>query len=66
VDAQTGEYLERAAQLVGLEIDEAHRPGGERFLALAAEMAAVLERLELDDAELALAPVFRPPEPGGG
>ena len=58
------EYVDRAAALLGLAIDEGQRPGVERFLALAAEMAAILETVDLDDAELALAPVFRPPELG--
>ena len=46
-----------------LPIAEAYRPGVARFLELAAEMAAVLEAVDLDDSELALAPVFRLPDP---
>ena len=48
---------------VGLTISAAHRPGVRRFLQIAAEMAATLDRVELDGAESALAPVYRPPEP---
>jgi hypothetical protein len=46
-----------------VSVVEAWRPGVARFLALAAEMAAVLEAVPLDEAELELAPVFRLPEP---
>jgi hypothetical protein len=55
-------YIDAASAATGLAIAEAHRPGVARFLALAAEMAAVLEAVPLDDGELALAPVFAPPD----
>jgi hypothetical protein len=55
-------YIDAVAAAVGLAVAEADRPGVARFLALAAEMAAVLETVPLDDAELALAPVFLPPD----
>jgi hypothetical protein len=58
-----GAYIDAASAVVGVGIDPAWRPGVARFLALAAEMAAVLEAVELDDAELAPAPVYLPPEP---
>jgi hypothetical protein len=57
-----GAYIDAASAAVGVGIDAAWRPGVARFLALAAEMAAILEAVELDDAELAPAPVFLPPE----
>jgi hypothetical protein len=55
-------YLDAASAMVDLPIAEAHRPGTMRFLALAAEMAAVLDAVDLDDGELALAPVFLLPD----
>jgi hypothetical protein len=55
-------YLDAASAAVGVGIEAAWRPGVARFLALAAEMAAILDRVELDDAELAPAPVYLPPE----
>ncbi len=57
-------WIDAASAVVGLPIAEAHRAGVERFLALAAEMAATLETVALGD-ELALAPVFRLPETDG-
>jgi 1-carboxybiuret hydrolase subunit AtzG-like len=59
-------YLDAASALLGLEIADAQRPGVARFLALAAEMAAVLEAVDLDDAALELAPVYLPPDPDLG
>lgn len=53
-------HIDAASALVGLTIAEAHRPGVARFLALAAEMAATLETVDLGDT-LDLAPVFTPP-----
>jgi Protein of unknown function (DUF4089) len=59
---QDAAYVDAVAAMIGLPIAEAHRPGVERFLAIAAEMAAVLDRVPLDDGLLDLAPVYRPPE----
>jgi hypothetical protein len=56
-------WIDAASAVVDLPIAEAHRPGVARFLALAAEMAATLEAVDLDDGELALASVFRAPAP---
>ncbi len=55
-------YAEGMAGPVGLVIAPEYRAGVARFLAIAAEMAAVLETVELDDAELDLAPVYSLPE----
>ncbi|MTH79243.1 DUF4089 domain-containing protein [Paracoccus aestuariivivens] len=55
--------MDAASAMVGLTIAGEYRPGVARFLAVAAEMAAILEAVPLDDAELALAPVYRPPFP---
>ncbi len=54
-------FIDAASAVVGLPIAEAWRPGVARFLALAAEMAATLDTVDLGD-ELALAPVYLPPE----
>ena len=58
-------YLDAASALSDLPIAEAHRPGVLQFLAIAAEMAAALDKVSLDDDELALAPVYAPPEISG-
>lgn len=52
--------IDAAAAQVGLPIAAGHRPGVRRFLAIAAEMAATLDQVDLDADELALAPVFTP------
>jgi hypothetical protein len=57
-------YIDSASAVVGLTIAEEYRPGVARFLALAAEMADLLDAVDLDDAELALAPVCLPPAAG--
>ncbi len=62
-DAELDAFLEAAAKAADLGIAPEHRPGARRFLTLAASMAAVLDRAPLDEDELALAPVFRLPEP---
>lgn len=54
-------WIDAASAVVDLPIAGAYRPGVARFLALAAEMAATLETVDLGD-ELALAPVYLPPE----
>jgi hypothetical protein len=54
-------YIDAASGMVGLTIPETWRPGVRRFLGIAAEMAAVLEAVPLQDGELALAPVYRLP-----
>jgi hypothetical protein len=57
-------YIEAVSAVVGLTVAEAFRPGVARYLALAADMARTLETVELDDGELALAPVYLPPDAG--
>lgn len=57
---KSDDYVDAAAALIGLPLAPEWRPGVVRFLDLAAEMAAVLEQVELDDAELVQAPVFVP------
>ena len=57
-------YIEATSGLVGLSIEASWMPGVARYLDLAAEMAALLETIELDDAELVLAPVFTPTDLG--
>jgi hypothetical protein len=57
-------YIDSTSAVVGLTIAEEYRPGVARFLALAAEMADLLDAVELDDGELALAPVYLPPASG--
>jgi hypothetical protein len=59
-------WIDAASATVGLPVADAYRPGVRRYLALAAEMAALTEAVALDDGELALAPVFRLPEAGQG
>ncbi|HEY0275499.1 MAG TPA: DUF4089 domain-containing protein [Paenirhodobacter sp.] len=55
-------YIDAASALVGLSIAEPWRPGVRRFLQVAAEMAATLQAVPLDDGELALASVYRLPD----
>jgi hypothetical protein len=50
-------YATQASAAVGLEIAPAHRPGVEMNLALAARMAALIEKMPLGPAQEA-APVF--------
>lgn len=54
--------LDAMAALLALPVDPAHRPGVLRFLGLAAEMAAVLERVPLDPGSAPLAPVLCLPD----
>ena len=61
----TTDHIDAVAELVGLRIEPEWRLGVERFLALAADMAAVLETVELDDGELIQAPVYAPPDTTG-
>ena len=58
-------WIDTASAAMDLPVAGAHRQGVVRFLELAAEMAAILEAVPLDEAELALAPVFRLPEGEG-
>ncbi|WP_194137475.1 DUF4089 domain-containing protein [Salipiger mangrovisoli] len=55
-------YIDAVSAAMDLPIGPDHRPGTARFLAIAVEMAAILETVDLDDAELVLAPVFRLPD----
>lgn len=59
-------YVDAAAELLDLPIEAEWRPGVARFLGLAAEMAAILDAVALDEDEIAPAPVFRLPEPEAG
>lgn len=56
-------YLDAASAAADLPVAPEHRPGALRFLVLAAEMAAALEAVPLDESDLSLAPVFRLPDP---
>jgi hypothetical protein len=55
-------YIDAAAGMVGRTNTADCRPGARSFLALAAEMAATLETMELPDDDFALAPVLRLPD----
>ena len=55
-------YIDATSAIVNLPIAEDFRPGVAGFLQLAADMAAVLEGVDLDDGELALAAVYAPPD----
>jgi hypothetical protein len=55
-------YIDAAAAVVGVRIEDAWRPGVARFLDIAAGMAAILDTVPLADDDLAPAPVFLPPE----
>lgn len=57
--------IDGVAALVGLTITPEQRPGVARFLALAADMAALVEAAPVDPDHLALAPVFVPVAPAG-
>ncbi|MCR8547424.1 DUF4089 domain-containing protein [Salipiger sp. P9] len=59
-------YIDAVSELMDLPVAAEHRPGTARFLGIAAEMAAILDTVPLDDAELVLAPVFRPAPRGEG
>ncbi len=54
IDAMSG--------VVNLSIDEEFRPGVRTYLAIARDMAAMLDTVTLADDELVLAPVYTPPE----
>ena len=60
----TDAYIDATAGLLGLTIEPEWKPGVAKFLGLAAELAATLEAVPLDDGELVLAPVYTPPERG--
>ncbi len=55
-------YIDAVSAPIGLRVAAEHRPGVTRFLVLATEMAAVLDGVALDEDDLALAPVFTPPD----
>ncbi|MFT6773314.1 MAG: hypothetical protein ACJA1L_001024 [Paracoccaceae bacterium] len=55
-------YIDAASALVGLPIAPAHRPGVATFLAIAADMAALVNAAPLDEAEQQHAPTYLPPE----
>jgi hypothetical protein len=59
-------HIDATAALIALPVAPERRAGVARFLELAAEMAATLDRVELDDGGLDLAPVFAPPDLAGG
>jgi len=52
-------YVDAAAQLVGLPLDPAHRPGVVLNLGRIAQMAALVMEFPLPD-ETELAPVYQP------
>jgi hypothetical protein len=56
------DYIDAAAALIDLEIAQSYRPGVRSFLGLARDIAALLEAVPLNEDELALAPVYLPPE----
>lgn len=53
-------HLDAMAPALGLAITAAQRPAVLQFLAIAQRMAQTVAACPLDDAELDLAPVFRP------
>ncbi len=55
-------YIDASSAIVDLSIAEEFRPGVAGFLQLAADMAAVLEGVDLDGGQLALAAVYAPPD----
>lgn len=57
--------IDSLGPLLGLAITPEQRPGVIRFLAVAAEMAAVVASAPIDPDHLALAPVFVPVTPAG-
>jgi hypothetical protein len=61
---ETDAYLAAAAQLMGLDIAPEWQDSVVEFFRSAAVVAAVLEKVPLDDAELELAAVFRLPDDG--
>lgn len=59
-------HLEAMAPPLGLTISETQKPGVLQFLAIAHNMARIVEAAPLADDKLELAPNFRPGLPGGG
>ncbi|MFO1141686.1 MAG: DUF4089 domain-containing protein [Amaricoccus sp.] len=55
--------IDALAALVELTITPGQRPGVQRFLALAHEMATVVADVPLDETTIDLAPVYRLPGP---
>lgn len=53
-------HLDAMAPALGLTITAEQRPGVLQFLAIAERMARLVATCPLDEAELSLAPVFRP------
>ena len=60
--AQTETYVDAAAMALSLSLRSEHRPGVLRFFALAAEMAALVEAVQLD-AHTEPAVIFVPVSP---
>lgn len=56
-------FIDIQAQVLGLDITAEQRPGVATFLTLAAEMAALLETVDLGDDTLDLDGVFTPVAP---
>lgn len=56
-------FIDIQAQVLGLDITAEQRPGVATFLTLAAEMAALLETVDLGDDILDLDGVFTPVAP---
>ncbi|MEO0760862.1 MAG: DUF4089 domain-containing protein [Pseudomonadota bacterium] len=63
-DTDWDAWIDAMAPAMGLAIDPAHRPGVRQFLEIAADFAAVIETVPLDADELALLPVYTPPDTG--
>lgn len=61
--ARRDAHIDAVAPLLRLPIAPEHRPGVRTHLAVAEGMAAALDAADLDPEHLALASVFRVPEP---
>ena len=57
-------WIDAMSDVLDLPVAAEHRAGTRRFLAAAAAMAATLDAVPLDEAELANLPVYLPPEGG--
>jgi len=66
VDFDPERHLEAMAPTLGLTISEVQKPVVLQFLAIAHNMARIVEAAPLADDKLELAPNFRPGLPGDG
>lgn len=62
-DEDAATYIAAASKTVDLKIDPAYLPGVVQFVKLAAEMAATLDKADLDSDDAPLAPIYRLPDP---